>query len=367
RLSRTSGGETFTGSYDVQDRLLQYDDSTYTYTENGELLTKTQGDQTTTYDYDVFGNLISVELADGTLVEYIVDGTNRRIGKKVDGSLVQGFLYRNHLNPIAELDSGNNVVSRFIYASRLTVPDYMEKGANRYRIISDHLGSVRLVVDVDTGGVIQQIDYDEFGHITSDTNPGFQPFGFAGGLYDIHTQMVRFGVRDYDSETGRWTCKDPILFFGGDSNLYGYVLADPVNLIDPTGYVFPDRLPTWLLDKISTKQETVDAYAAGGDSAIEYATFGYMPGIGKTIRKMFGVDIVDECSKTYKEVKKTADFGFKVVGVVTGLHGLRQVAAATFIQTGVNATKQITTAGDALGLAHAGRAAISEVQELFRK
>ena len=46
---------------------------------------------------------------------------------------------------------------------------------------------------------------------------------------------MRFGRRDYDAQTGRWTAKDPILFEGGDSNLYGYVLADPVNLIDPNG------------------------------------------------------------------------------------------------------------------------------------
>ena len=42
-------------------------------------------------------------------------------------------------------------------------------------------------------------------------------------------------VRDYDPETGRWTSKDPILFAGGDTNLYGYVLADPINFIDPDG------------------------------------------------------------------------------------------------------------------------------------
>ena len=69
----------------------------------------------------------------------------------------------------------------------------------------------------------------------TDTNPGFQPFGFAGGVYDRDTKLVRFGARDYDVETGRWTAKDPILFAGGDTNLYGYVLNDPVNFIDPEG------------------------------------------------------------------------------------------------------------------------------------
>jgi uncharacterized protein RhaS with RHS repeats len=34
---------------------------------------------------------------------------------------------------------------------------------------------------------------------------------------------------------GKWTAKDPIGFGGGDSNLYGYVLQDPVNFVDPTG------------------------------------------------------------------------------------------------------------------------------------
>lgn len=61
------------------------------------------------------------------------------------------------------------------------------------------------------------------------------PFGFPGGLYDQHTGLIRFGFRDYDPETGRWTARDPIGFAGGDTNLYGYVLGDPVNGIDPEG------------------------------------------------------------------------------------------------------------------------------------
>jgi RHS repeat-associated protein len=68
------------------------------------------------------------------------------------------------------------------------------------------------------------------------SNPGFQPFGFAGGLYDRDTKLVRFGARDYDPQTGPWTTKDSIGFGGGDTNLYGYVLSDPVNAIDPRGF-----------------------------------------------------------------------------------------------------------------------------------
>ena len=104
-----------------------------------------------------------------------------------------------------------------------------------YRIISDSLGSPKLVVDTANGTIAQQMEYDEYGNVLSDSNPGFQPFGFAGGIYDKDTGLVRFGARDYDSESGRWTAKDPIRFMGGDTNLYGYVVNDPVNFIDPEG------------------------------------------------------------------------------------------------------------------------------------
>ena len=115
------------------------------------------------------------------------------------------------------------------------MPEYVVKNGQSYRIICDHLGSPRIVVDVASGLIAQRMDYDAFGRVLSDTAPGFQPFGFAGGLYDHDTGLVRFGVRDYDAETGRWTAKDPIRFAGGQANLYAYVHNDPVNYVDPSG------------------------------------------------------------------------------------------------------------------------------------
>ncbi|TVQ96422.1 MAG: hypothetical protein EA398_15985, partial [Deltaproteobacteria bacterium] len=38
-----------------------------------------------------------------------------------------------------------------------------------------------------------------------------------------------------DGRLGRWLSRDPILFDGGDPNLFGYVLGDPVNWVDPEG------------------------------------------------------------------------------------------------------------------------------------
>jgi len=221
--------------YDGQDRLTSWNGVNYTYTANGELAGKSNAGAATSYSYDVLGNLMSATLPNASTIDYVIDGRNRRIGKKVNGALVQGFLYRDQLNPVAELDGSGNVVSRFVYGSKPNVPDYMVKGGITYRIISDHLGSPRLVVNTGDGSVAQRMDYDDWGNVTNDTSPGFQPFGFAGGIYDRDTNLVRFGARDYDPGTARWTAKDPIKFNGGDSNLYGYVFGDPVNWIDPEG------------------------------------------------------------------------------------------------------------------------------------
>jgi RHS repeat-associated protein len=197
------------------------------------------------YTYDALGNLLHVAfssaLPDGTTaVDYVVDGQNRRVGRMVNGTLAQGWLYQDQLRPVAQLDGANNVTARFVYGSKPNVPDYMVTSGGTYRILSDHLGSPRLVVDANSGNVIETINYDEFGNETDSlagtlpTGYARIPFGFAGGLYDLDTGLVRFGARDYDASVGRWTSKDPIRF-GGGMNLYGYVLSDPIDGIDPFG------------------------------------------------------------------------------------------------------------------------------------
>jgi hypothetical protein len=71
---------------------------------------------------------------------------------------------------------------------------YNETGneTGQYRIISDLLGSVRVVYSLKYGETRQRIDYDVWGNIINDTNPGFQPFGFAGGLYDSKTKLTHY-------------------------------------------------------------------------------------------------------------------------------------------------------------------------------
>ena len=132
----------------------------------------------------------------------------------------------------------------------------MIKGGVVYRILTDQLGSVRLVVNASTGATAQRIDYDAWGTVTGDTAPGFQPLGFAGGLYDADTKLVHFGAREYDPEIGRWVTKDPSLFHGG-VNLYAYANNDPIDLVDPDG-----RTPLLAVALISGTVSGTAAFAA---------------------------------------------------------------------------------------------------------
>ena len=228
--------------YDDQNRLRTYDVYDLDYTANGELKTQTNTatSATTHYTYDTAGNLLSALLPDNTSLDYILDARNRRIGVKVNGALIHRYLYKDQLNPIAQLDGQGVLVAEFIYADSQSVPAYIRKkdasgNYTTYRVIADHLGSVRLVINTSTGLVVHRIDYDEWGQSTVVVGAeDFQPFGFAGGLRDVHTGLTRFGARDYDPTIGRFVTSDPI-GLGGGLNVYLYADANPVSYVDQSG------------------------------------------------------------------------------------------------------------------------------------
>lgn len=271
----TAPGITNSPVYDPQDRLLAYGACTYSYKSDGSLQTKTCPDGTTTYDYDSFDNLRHVTLSNGTNIDYVVDGQNRRVGKKVNGALVEGFLYRNQLQPTVWLNGNGMLRAIFVYGLRPNVPEYMVQGSTTYRLISDQVGSVRLVVNTSTGAIAERIDWDEFGNVLADNAPGMQPFGFAGGLRDLDTGLTKLGARDYDVVTGRWTEKDP-LRFDGDFNLYLYTGNDPINFIDPIGLIVrfgdPASRRLWAVVRKAPEGARIEAYLESSPN--EYVIYG---------------------------------------------------------------------------------------------
>jgi hypothetical protein len=69
----------------------------------------------------------------------------------------------------------------------------MKSGLETYRIIKDHLGSPQLVVKITDGTIPQIMEYNEWGDVLHDTNPGFQAFGFAGDFMILGQSLLSMG------------------------------------------------------------------------------------------------------------------------------------------------------------------------------
>ena len=203
-------------------------------------------------------------LADGTKI-CSVDGTGN--GLQYRGSLVYTQTAGQSGSPILTLDCALTSAGRIV---RWTAAD----GSVSYRSLihlRDHLGSVRAVVDGDTGTVIEANDYYPFGkriptvtealsvtepvEVTSNPNPhsvaltgsatatgsatSQNRWLFSGkesqSFLSASIPLLDFGARMYDPITARWTAQDPLAEKYYAVSPYAYCLGNPISLFDPNG------------------------------------------------------------------------------------------------------------------------------------
>jgi RHS repeat-associated protein len=98
------------------------------------------------------------------------------------------------------------------------------------------LKPVRMLLD-NQGNVVNEITYDSFGNVTTQTNAGTSfRFSYTGRELDSETGQYYYRARYYDSSVGRFISEDPIGFEAGDSNVYRYVGNNPLFYVDPSGF-----------------------------------------------------------------------------------------------------------------------------------
>jgi RHS repeat-associated protein len=219
--------------YDTLDRMDTFNGVDYTVDVDGFVVSRGFD----TFVYSARGELLEASLDGGPDVTYAYDGLGRRVGRTTPAGTEQ-YLYGNPGNPfqVTAVRDTAGALSEYYYDDAGVLYAF-ERGGIRHYVATDLLGSPKVICD-NTGAVVKLIDYDSFGVLLSDSNSTFElPFGFAGGLEDQATGLVRFGFRDYEPATGRWMARDPILFGGGQGNLYVYVQNDPVDFVDPTGLI----------------------------------------------------------------------------------------------------------------------------------
>ncbi len=232
RTSRALGTSApATADYDAADRLTRLGTVHYDYDADGFLA----GRGADTFTYAPSGALLSAT-AGGTTVTYGSDALGRRTSRTTTAG-TERYLYGDphDLYRVTGAVSPDDKLWTYTYDDEGQLVA-IDQGATRFYVGADQVGTPRVVFKAD-GTVAKRIDYaDHFGVVKTDSAPGFfLPIGFAGGLADAMTGLVRMGQRDYDPAAGRFTGRDPLLFGGSPTNLFAYVNSDPVSKRDPTG------------------------------------------------------------------------------------------------------------------------------------
>jgi RHS repeat-associated protein len=226
--NRTSGGATF----DAQDRIQELGPTAYAFDTDGFLAAR----GTEAFHYGRLGELLRAD-SGAYDVTYDYDALGRRVRRQSGPDSTQ-YLYGNPddvFRVTATIDA-NGLLTTYFYDDEGALHGF-ERGGDRYAVGADQVGTPRVVTD-STGVVVKSVERDSWGRVLADSDPGFElALGFAGGIEDPDTGLVRFGLRDYDPAAGRWTARDPSFFAGSPFNLYSYAANDPVSLRDPTGLV----------------------------------------------------------------------------------------------------------------------------------
>ncbi len=109
--------------------------------------------------------------------------------------------------------------------------------SGRYYYLKDHLGSIRMTVDVN-GNPVGWDDYYPYGmQMTgrSYTSSADQRYKFTGKERDASTGLDYFGKRYYDSWKGGWDQVDPMQDKYPGWSSYNYVTDNPERNVDPDG------------------------------------------------------------------------------------------------------------------------------------
>jgi RHS repeat-associated protein len=267
--------------YDARDQLLGIDhsnqtDETYGYDDNGNRTTtgyqtgpnnQLLSDATYTYAYDQEGKRTSrINISTGEVTDYTWDYRNRLTGVTVrSGSVVTRQVdytydsFDSRITKVIDLDGAGaegatteryaydgqhiamvfdgqgNQAERYLHGPAVDQVLAGEVNGQTHWMLADHQGSIRQITD-DAGNLLNQIDYDSYGNITSQSNPSVTfRFGYTGREWDGETGQYYYRARYYDPSVGQFISQDPIGFSAGDANLYRYVGNSPTNRIDPSG------------------------------------------------------------------------------------------------------------------------------------
>lgn len=185
-------------------------------------------DGTNTYTWDARGQLTAIE--GGTEASFSYDPFGRRVETTFGGETTS-YLYDGQNIAQATGDDGT-----FTYLTGLALDEVYGRTdgeGETITYVTDAQGSV-IGLAGPGGRLATSYTYTPHGERTVEGDADPNTLGFTGREHDP-SGLIYYRARYYSPDLGRFISEDPIGFEAGDTNLYRYVLGDPVNLTDPEG------------------------------------------------------------------------------------------------------------------------------------
>lgn len=229
--NRTASQSSAAYSYQPFNRLTATDAASYSYDNNGNLISKTDGTGTTTFTWSEENRLTQVSLPTGVTVNYKYDALGRRIQRTTSAGANERYVYDGRE---VLLDLNADWTVQDTYLNDLGIDNHLRQtsaATGMSYFLADHLGSTSGLAD-SAGNLAEQISYDSFGNGAGSARTRY---GYAGRERDADTGLYYYRARFYDPQMGRFIAEDPIGFAGGDVNWFGYVWSNPLKYSDPTG------------------------------------------------------------------------------------------------------------------------------------
>jgi len=228
--NRTSSHLSATYGYQAVNKLTSTASATYSYNNNGNMLSRTDGPGTRNFTWDSENRLKQVSLPSGLTINYKYDALDRGVQRTTSAGADERFVYDGD-NVLLDLNSSLAVTTS--YLNGLGVDNHLRQtnattGVSYF--LTDHLGTTTSLTD-GSGTVVETLNYDSFGNNAGSARTRYT---YTGRERDPDTGLLYYRARFYDPQLGRFISEDPIGLAGG-INYYAYVANSPVNYTDPSG------------------------------------------------------------------------------------------------------------------------------------
>lgn len=237
-------------AYDqIGNMVWSSDAGKFSYPESGPYSVRPHAAErigTRVHTYDDAGSLSG----DGTH-SYEVDSDGRtRIFRNGAGETRLGYAADDSLATLERPDGNNRVAIDRIYTCESSgcwktifvgeQPIAVAKGAQRFFLHANHLGSIELITD-GAGLVRGHFRYGPYGEVveTSVTLPAMPMHTYLGREALLSPSLMQLGMRQYDTRTKRFLSTDPLVGNGtpATASPYSYAYSNPQTFSDSDGHL----------------------------------------------------------------------------------------------------------------------------------